>query len=191
LEGDYYFEDGEEELGGTGDVDDVVYQLGDMGIALDCQPDDTAGAGGDLLDLREGLLVLKDGGGGGGVLGGRADYGERLVDEGVGAVLHLAGRVAFSGKTLMGSSNVSRRRVTQSDPDPHSDTHSAARKRVNPPNPFEAPQPNITKPNIPQEIWPNQSPHPLNLKVKTNPEGPPNLLRGSLREVTRSALTNP
>ena len=31
----------------------------------------------------------------GGVFGGDADYGEGLVDEGVGAVLHLAGGVAF------------------------------------------------------------------------------------------------
>ena len=30
-----------------------------------------------------------------GVLGGDADYGEGFVDEGVGAVLHLAGGVAF------------------------------------------------------------------------------------------------
>jgi len=71
LEGDY-FENGEEELGGTGDVDDVVYQLGDMGIALHCQRDD---ADGDLLDVREGLLVLEDGGGVGGVLGGEQTTG--------------------------------------------------------------------------------------------------------------------
>jgi len=45
-------------------------------------------------------------------------------------------------------------------------------------------KPNKTKANIPQEIWPNQSPHPLDLKVKTNPEGQPNLLRGRSREVT-------
>ena len=32
---------------------------------------------------------------GSGVLRGDADYGEGFVDEGVGAVLHLAGRVAF------------------------------------------------------------------------------------------------
>ncbi len=83
LEGDY-FEDGQEELGGAGNLDDVVYQLGDMGIALDCQRDDAAGAGGDLLDVREGLLVLEDGGGVGGGVGGDAGYGERLVDEGVG-----------------------------------------------------------------------------------------------------------
>jgi len=69
---------------GAWDEDDVVYQLGDIGIALDCQRDDAAGAGGDLLDLREGLLVREDGGGVEGVLGGDADYGERLVDEGVG-----------------------------------------------------------------------------------------------------------
>jgi hypothetical protein len=56
-------------------VDDVVYQLGDMGIALDCQRDDAAGAGGDLLDVREGLLVLEDGGGVGGVLGGEQTTG--------------------------------------------------------------------------------------------------------------------
>ena len=45
--------------------------------------------------LREGLFVLEDAGGVGGVLGGDADDGEGFVDEGVGAVLHLAGGVAF------------------------------------------------------------------------------------------------
>ena len=64
-------------------------------VALDGDGDDAAGAGGDLLNVAEGLLVLEDGGGVGGVLGGDADDGEGLVDEGVGAVLHLAGGVAF------------------------------------------------------------------------------------------------
>ena len=38
---------------------------------------------------------LRTRGGVGGVLGGDADDGEGFVDEGVGAVLHLAGGVAF------------------------------------------------------------------------------------------------
>src|ERR1039458_2866404 len=94
LEGDD-FEDGEEQLGGGGDVDDGFDELGDGLGAFDGDGDDAAGAGGDFLDVGEGLLVLEDGGRVGGVLGGDADDGEGLVDEGVGAVLHLAGGVAF------------------------------------------------------------------------------------------------
>ena len=45
--------------------------------------------------LLRGFFVLEDAGGVVGVFGGDADYGEGLVDEGVGAVLHLAGGVAF------------------------------------------------------------------------------------------------
>ena len=56
---------------------------------------DTAGAGGDFLDVGEGFFVLEDGAWVRGVLCGDADAGERLVDEGVGAVLHFAGGVAF------------------------------------------------------------------------------------------------
>ena len=52
-------------------------------------------AGGDFLDVGEGLFVLEDGVGVGGVLGGEDDDGEGFVDERVGAVLHLAGGVAF------------------------------------------------------------------------------------------------
>ena len=57
LEGDY-FEDGEEEFGGGGDVDDVFDELGDVGVAFDGDGDDAAGAGGDFLDVGEGLFVL-------------------------------------------------------------------------------------------------------------------------------------
>ena len=45
--------------------------------------------------LREVFSYLRTLDGVGGVLGGDADYGEGFVDEGVGAVLHLAGGVAF------------------------------------------------------------------------------------------------
>jgi hypothetical protein len=50
LEGDY-FEDGEEEFGGGGDVDYVFDELGDVGVAFDGDGDDAAGAGGDFLDV--------------------------------------------------------------------------------------------------------------------------------------------
>jgi len=66
-----------------------------VGVAFDGDGDDAAGAGGDFLDVAEGLFVLEDRAGVVGVLRGDADYGEGFVDEGVGAVLHLAGRVAF------------------------------------------------------------------------------------------------
>ena len=94
LQGDD-LQDGEEQLRGGGDVDGVFYQLSDGLVALDGDGDDAAGAGGDLLNVAEGLLVLEDGGGVGRVLGGDDDDGKGLVDEGVGAVLHLSGGVAF------------------------------------------------------------------------------------------------
>ena len=70
-------------------------ELGDLVVAFGGDGDDAAAAGGDLLNVAEGLFVLEDAGGVVGVFGGDADYGEGLVDEGVGAVLHLAGGVAF------------------------------------------------------------------------------------------------
>ena len=86
---------------GLGDVDYVgywipatgFYYLPDVGVAFD--RDVAAGAGGDFLDIGESLFALEDQDGVVGVLRGDADYGEGFVDEGVGAVLHLAGRVAF------------------------------------------------------------------------------------------------
>ena len=66
-----------------------------MGVAFDGDGDDAAAAGGDFLDVGEGLFVLEDRTGVVGVLGGDADDGEGFVDEGVGAVLHLAGGIAF------------------------------------------------------------------------------------------------
>ena len=94
LQGDD-LEDWQEQLRGGGDVDGVLDLGGDLAVALDGDGDDAAGAGGDLLNVAEGLLVLEDGGGVGGVLGGDADDGQRLVDEGVGAVFHLSGGVAL------------------------------------------------------------------------------------------------
>ena len=77
-------------------MDDVLDEVLDLAVALGGDGDDAAGACGDFLDVGEGLFVLEDGAGVGGVFGGDADDGERLVDEGVGAVLHLAGGVTFS-----------------------------------------------------------------------------------------------
>ena len=94
LEG-HDFKDGAEELGRGRDVDDVVHELHDVFIPLGGDGDDAAGACGDLLDVGEGFLVALDAGGVVEVAGGDADDGEGLVDEGVGAVLHLAGGVAF------------------------------------------------------------------------------------------------
>ena len=76
-------------------MDGVFDELADLVVAFDGDGDDAAGAGGYFLDVGEGLLVFEDGAGVGGVLGGDADDGESFVDEGVGAVLHLAGGVAF------------------------------------------------------------------------------------------------
>src|SRR5580658_1456140 len=94
LEGDD-FQDGEEELGGGGDLEDVLDELVDVLVAFGGDGDDAAAAGGDLLNVGERLFVLEDRGGVSGVLGGDDDDGEGFVDERVGAVLHLAGGVAF------------------------------------------------------------------------------------------------
>ena len=59
LQGDD-FEDGEEQLRGGGDVDGVFDELADLAVALDGDGDDAAGAGGDLLNVAEGLLVLQN-----------------------------------------------------------------------------------------------------------------------------------
>ena len=45
-----------------GDVDYVVDQLRDVGVAFDGDGDDAAGAGGHFLDVVEGLFVLEDAG---------------------------------------------------------------------------------------------------------------------------------
>ena len=73
----------------------MFHEVADLVVALGGDGDDTAAAGGDFLNIAQGLFVLEDAGGVVGVLGGDADYGEGLVDEGVGAVLHLTGGVAF------------------------------------------------------------------------------------------------
>ena len=57
--------------------------------------DDLTGARGDFLDVGQRLFVALDGVAVGLVFGGEDDDGEGLVNEGVGAVLHLACRVAF------------------------------------------------------------------------------------------------
>jgi hypothetical protein len=49
LEGDD-FEDGEEELGGGGDFEEVLDELVDVGVAFGGDGDDAAAARGDLLD---------------------------------------------------------------------------------------------------------------------------------------------
>ena len=67
LEGDD-FEDGEEELGGGGDFEDVLDELMDVLVAFGGDGDDAAAAGGDLLNVGERLFALEDGGGIGGSL---------------------------------------------------------------------------------------------------------------------------
>ena len=77
------------------DVDDVLDQAADGGVALSGDGDDAAGARGDFLDIRERLFVAQLRGGVGFVARGEDDDGQRFVDERVGAVLHFAGGVAF------------------------------------------------------------------------------------------------
>ena len=73
----------------------MFYEVFDLLVAFDGDGNDPAAVGGDLLNVAEGFFVLEHGGGVVGVFGGDGDYGEGLVDEGVGAVLPLAGGVAF------------------------------------------------------------------------------------------------
>jgi hypothetical protein len=94
LQGDD-FEDGEEELGGLGDVDDVFDQLGDVwspSMAMAMTRPERAVTSWMFERVFSYLRTLV---GSVGSFGGDADDGEGLVDEGVGAVLHLAGGVAF------------------------------------------------------------------------------------------------
>jgi hypothetical protein len=51
----------------------MLDELMDVLIAFGGDGDDAAAAGGDLLDVAEGLFVLEDRGGIGGVLGGDDD----------------------------------------------------------------------------------------------------------------------
>jgi hypothetical protein len=94
LEGDD-FEEGQEEFGGGGDVDGVFDHLRDLLVALNGDGDDAAGARGDLLDVGEGLLILEDAGGVGGIFRRDTHDGQGLVDQRIRAVLHLAGGVAL------------------------------------------------------------------------------------------------
>jgi hypothetical protein len=68
-------------------LDGVFDELLNLFVAFDGDGDDAAAAGGDLLNVGEGFFVFEDARGIVGVFGGDADYGEGLVDEGVGAVL--------------------------------------------------------------------------------------------------------
>ena len=59
LQGDD-LEDGQEQFGRGGDVEGVFDQLLDVAISLGGDGDDAAGAGGNLLNVAEGLLVLEN-----------------------------------------------------------------------------------------------------------------------------------
>lgn len=78
------FQDGKQEFVGLRDEDGVGFgvaaggldDLSDLFVSFDGDGDDAAGAGGDFLDVAEGLFVLEDGAGVVGVLGGDDDDGE-------------------------------------------------------------------------------------------------------------------
>ena len=59
LQGDN-LQDGQQQLWRGGDVDGLFDQLLDVAVALDGDGDDAARAGGDLLNVAEGLLVLQN-----------------------------------------------------------------------------------------------------------------------------------
>jgi hypothetical protein len=73
----------------------VFYELGDVLIALHRYRDDATAAGGDFLDVGEGLFVPQDGVGVVWGPGWRCRRRGGFRRRGRGAVLHLAGRVAF------------------------------------------------------------------------------------------------
>ncbi len=81
-------EEGLDEVGGVGEGDHDVGEVLEAVVAVGADGDDAAAPGFDLLDVGEGLFVD-------GVLGAEDHHGELAVDEGDGAVLHLAGGVAL------------------------------------------------------------------------------------------------
>ena len=66
-----------------------------VGVAFGGYGDNATAARRDFLNIGESLFVAQLGGGVGFVAGGEDNHGQGLVDEGVGTVLHFAGRVAL------------------------------------------------------------------------------------------------
>ena len=81
-------EDGGEVLEGFGQLDDVLRQADDLGVAGVDEGDDVALARLYLLDVGDDFVVVV-------VLGGDGEHGHVFVDEGDGAVLHFGGGVAL------------------------------------------------------------------------------------------------
>ena len=77
------------------DVDHVLHHVAYRGVALGGNGDHAARACGDLLNVGDGLLVAQTGRWIALVSRGENNDGKRLVDERIGAVLHLAGGVAL------------------------------------------------------------------------------------------------
>ena len=73
----------------------MLDQLADLVVAFCRDGDDAAAAGGDLLNITQGLFVLQHARRIVGVFGRDADDRQRLVNQSVRPVLHLARRVAF------------------------------------------------------------------------------------------------
>ena len=71
-----------------GDVDHVLGVLADALVAVRSHGNDPAAAGGNLLDVGERLLVERP-------LGGQHHHRQAGVDQGDGAVLHLAGGIGL------------------------------------------------------------------------------------------------
>src|SRR5579859_664958 len=94
LEGDD-FEERHEKFGRGGQFDDVTRGGAGEMVAGGDDGDDDAVACADFMHIRNGFFVEGDGGGVGIVARGENDDGKIFVDEGVGAVLHFAGGIAF------------------------------------------------------------------------------------------------
>ena len=89
------FQDGAEQLRGGRELEDVVGGGAHFLVAFGDDGDHDAVAGLDLADVADGFLVAGDRLRVAPVAGGQHHHRQVLVDEGVGAVLHLSGRVAF------------------------------------------------------------------------------------------------
>ena len=83
------------QLGRGRDLDDMVGGLAGQVIAFGDDGDDDAVAGLHFLDVGDALFVAGHGSGIGLVARGQDDDRQIFVDQGVGAVLHFAGRIAF------------------------------------------------------------------------------------------------
>ena len=89
------FQDGREDLRGCGDFDDVIGDVAGLAVAFRDDGYHDSVARFHFLDVGYRLFVAGHGGGVGFIARGDDDYRQIFVNQGVGAVLHFAGGIAF------------------------------------------------------------------------------------------------